>query len=305
MKRPLSPFLGLLIAGAYLVTLTAHAVDPLVLPLWPDGPPTSNGLETNETTQASGNVREVGVAQLTIHHPKNPTGAVVLLLPGGGYGSVCIATEGEQILPYLLPKGITAAVLKYRLPRQGLHTIPGDDAKRAIRTLRSMAKTLDIDPTRIGIWGFSAGGHLAATLSCHGRGGDPDSPDPIERLSARPDFSILFYPVISMTQGVTHGGSRRNLLGESPTEKWLRHYSLETQVEKTHPPAFLLHAADDRAVPIANSLKYVAALAEAKVEADLHVYAKGNHGPGAFRKNPSWESAFDEWLTVQGALPKQ
>ena len=175
-------------------------------------------------------------------------------------------------------------MLQYRLP-QGQHNLPGDDARAAIALARERAQDWNIDPTKVGIWGFSAGGHLAGTVGTLASG------------RQRPDFQILFYPVISMQPQLTHAGSRRNLLGENPADELVEQYSLELQVSGDTAPAFLLHAATDTVVDPRNSLRYYEALLEHKVPAVLHVYYHGGHGPGAFQQNPSWAAALDEWLS--------
>ena len=265
-----------------------NAMAQSTLPLWPDEPPDSVAEENQKDQQ-------VKRPELKIFAPKNSNGAAVLVLPGGGYGQVCYHTEGEPIARRLNQRGITAAVLTYRLPR-GKAELPGTDARRAMRLLRHLAADFQFDPKRVGVWGFSAGGHLAATLSCTGTKGDPKAKDLVERESARPDFSILFYPVISMQPGVTHAGSRRNLLGDNPSAEQLDKYSMEKQVDQNHPPTFLLLAGDDRAVPAENSIRYYQALVKAGSPVALHSFPKGGHGPNAFKRNPSWEAAFDDWL---------
>ena len=283
--KPLSLFTLL------FILLLHPAPAQTILPLWNDSPHVTAPKSQTEKKPAP----ESTIPALELFQPKRPNGTAVLILPGGGYGQICYSTEGKPIAERLTQRGITAAVLTYRLPR-GNPELPGDDARRAMRLLRHLAANYDIDPNRIGVWGFSAGGHLAATLSCTGADGGPAAEDLIERESARPNFSILFYPVISMHTDVTHAGSRRKLLGENPSKDLIDRYSMEKQVDKSHPPTFLLLASDDRAVPAENSIRYYQALVKAKVPTTLLSFPKGGHGPNSFKRNPSWEAVFDDWL---------
>ena len=270
-------------------------IKPVVMPLWPKGPPSQNGLSGAETR--GGCVGNVSVAQLTVHLPTKDkaTGMAIVITPGGGYGVVCDDTEGKQIAELLVPKGIAAIVLKYRLPNRH-HLVPATDARRAIQTVRHHAKAWNIRPDKVGIWGFSAGGHLASTVSTTFLESRSDSKDPIERQNSRPDFCILFYPVISMEQGVTHEGSRRNLIGPNATQELVERYSNERRVSKRAPPTFILHAADDKAVPVENSLRYSRALVANGIRPRVLIYETGGHGPSAFKQNPSWLPVFEEWI---------
>ena len=227
-------------------------------------------------------------AHITVYRPppERATKKAIIICPGGGYGGICTHTEGTPIAHHLNERGITGIVLHYRLPK-GEHVIPGDDVRHAIKLTRKHATDWNLDSKKIGVWGFSAGGHLAGTAGTLARGDE------------QPDFQILFYPVISMSDALTHKGSRRNLLGESPDKELLTHYSLEKQVTKQTPPTFILHAASDRAVKPGNSLGYYQALIAHKVPAVLLMFQKGGHGPGAFKQNPSWEQALDDWLLEQ------
>jgi acetyl esterase/lipase len=227
-------------------------------------------------------------AHVTVYLPdaQRANGKAVVICPGGGYGGICTNTEGTPIAQHLVQRGIAALVLKYRLPH-GQHDLPGSDARAAIGLARRHAQDWNLDPAKIGIWGFSAGGHLAATVGTLARGDE------------RANFQILFYPVISMQDDVTHRGSRRNLLGEQPSRELSDRYSLELQVSGQTAPAFLLHAASDTVVDPRNSLRYYEALVREKVPAVMHFYQHGGHGPGAFQQNPSWELALDHWLSEQ------
>ena len=199
-------------------------------------------------------------AAITVHlpSPEKANGAAVVICPGGGYGGLVVGAEGHGIAQWLNQHGIAGIVLEYRLP-SGRPFVPLLDAQRAIRTVRASAKQWNIDPDRIGIIGFSAGGHLASTAGTHFDAGDPQADDPIDRVSCRPDFMILVYPVITMDEK-THGGSKANLLGRDPTPELLNLFSNEKQVTAKTPPAFLAHAQDDTVVTPDNSRMFYEAL---------------------------------------------
>lgn len=276
----------------------AMGAEPVAEPqlLWPQGAPDKNGLEGPEVVKAC--IGNISIPTITVHAaPKEKaTGAAVVVMPGGGYGVVCVEVEGMPIVRELNERGITAVMLKYRLPNQH-HLIPANDARRAIRTTRAHAAEWGIDPKRIGVWGFSAGGHLASTVTTVFDAGNPASSDPVERVSSRPDFSVLFYPVISMKEEITHKGSRNSLIGQ---EDLIERYSNELRVTPETPPCFLLHCSDDKTVPVENSVRFYQALVAHKVPATCLLFEAGGHGPNAFVKNPSWEGALDEWLKKRG-----
>ena len=271
-----------------------------MLKLWPDGPPDSNGLSGPEKgTRCVGNISK---PTLLVYLPKatnKPTAAVVIT-PGGGYGVVCVEPEGYPIAELLVERGIAAIICKYRLPN-GHHLVPANDARRAIRTVRHNARKWNIDAKRVGVWGFSAGGHLASTVSTVFDSGQANASDAVERQPSRPDFSVLFYPVITMMDTAVHKGSRRNLMGADPKLSLKERYSNEARVSRQTPPTFMLHCTDDRAVPVENSLRYYRQLVKNGVPAELLIFEKGSHGPTAFNNNPSWLTAFDRWLTARGA----
>ena len=269
--------------------------------LWPDGVPDDNGLTGPE--RAGGCVGNISKPTLTIYLPPKDkaTGAAIVVTPGGGYGVVCVKTEGQDIADVLVPRGIATIVVKYRLPN-GHHKIPANDARRAIRTVRHHAAEWNIDPKKVGVWGFSAGGHLASTVSTVFDNGKPDADDLIERHGSRPDFAVLFYPVITMEKGVTHSGSRNNLLGSDASDELIERYSNERRVGKNTPPTFVLHAGDDRAVPVENSLRYYRNLVRHGVSSQLLLFERGGHGPNAFNSNPAWLAAFENWLKRRGCL---
>jgi acetyl esterase/lipase len=225
--------------------------------------------------------------------------SAVIVCPGGGY-SRRAAHEGEPIAEWLNGLGISAFVLNYRVAPYE-HPVPLQDAQRAIRTVRQHAEEWRIDPSRVGILGFSAGGHLASTAGTHYDAGDQESADPIERQSSRPDVMILCYPVISFEE-YGHVGSKHNLLGETPDEKLVSLLSSEKQVTSDTPPTFLWHTSDDGAVPVENSLFFAGALARHKVPFDLHVFESGRHGLGIASDHAEayiWPELCANWLNKQ------
>jgi acetyl esterase/lipase len=234
-----------------------------------------------DTTNAV-RVSKVQVPDISVFLPakQHMTGEAVIICPGGGYRILAYDKEGEDIAKFWNSKGIAAIVLKYRLPTSDAQVIPHKsplmDAQRAMRLVRYHAAGWGVDPDKIGIMGFSAGGHLASTLSTHFDAGDPGSDDPVERMSCRPDFSILMYPVISFTGEFQHSGSRRALAGDD--EQLMHYYSNELQVTGQTPPAILIHSADDTSVPAENSIVYYQALLRNGVPGELHIYPYGGHG---------------------------
>ena len=246
-------------------------------------------------------------------------GAAVVICPGGGYGFLADDHEGKQVAEYFNSIGVTAFVLKYRIvakDRPGpLHPAPLEDALRAIRLARFRAKDYGIDPKRVGIMGFSAGGHLASSVATHFHTGSalPGS-DAIDAMSDRPDFAILAYPVISMEDGVTHGGSKKNLLGDKPDAKLVQSMSNEKQVTKATPPTFIFQTSADTAVVPENAIRFYVALKKAGVPAELHIYEKGRHGVG-LGKDPkwtggeasiaSWPDRLTDWLKSRGLLEQK
>jgi acetyl esterase/lipase len=259
-------------------------------------------LEERDTTDAV-RIGKVQTPDISVFLPakKSRTGEAVVICPGGGYRILAYDWEGEDIAKFWNAKGVVAIVLKYRLPVSDAqvepHKSPLTDAKRAMRLVRYHAAEWGIDPWRIGIMGFSAGGHLASSLSTHYDGGDSDASDPVERVSCRPDFSILLYPVITFTGELQHAGSRRNLVGEDPA--LMEYYSSHLHVTGETPPAILIHSSDDRAVPVENSILYYQALLKHGVQAEMHIYPHGGHGYSlAVGKGhlSGWPERVHEWL---------
>src|SRR5262245_44597282 len=278
----------------------APAADPQPEPLWPKGAPHSVG-------EPSANF-----PTLTAYLPPKDkaVGTAVVVCPGGGYGALALDHEGKQVADWLNARGVAAFVLRYRIAVRDkrpapLHPAPMLDVQRAIRTVRAGAKDHGIQPDRIGVWGFSAGGHLASTAATHFDDGQPGSDVPIERVSCRPDFAILAYPVISMDPAVTHAGSRRNLIGADPDSKVIELMSNEKQVTARTPPTFLFHTDADRAVLPMNSILFYQALKKHGVPAELHVYERGQHGVGLAPKDAmlsTWAERLDAWMKGRGLL---
>jgi acetyl esterase/lipase len=250
-------------------------------------------------------VTRVQVPDIAVYLPtrKFATGQAVVICPGGGYGGLAYDYEGTDIARYLNSVGVAGIVLKYRLPSADSsiepHKTPLLDAKRAIRLVRARAAGWHIDPARIGIMGFSAGGHLAATLGTQFDAGDPAASDLVERERSRPDFMILMYPVISFVDTAVHAGSRRALLGDTPGPELARQYSAELQVKHDTPPTFIVHADNDKGVPVENALLMYRALRQQKIPVELHVLSEGGHGFGLGLDNPhvaSWTGALRLWL---------
>jgi acetyl esterase/lipase len=262
------------------------------IPLWPDKAPLGDGrFETSE-------------AAITVHRPDpaSANGAAVVICPGGGYGGLVTGGEGHGIARWLVAHGIAGIVLEYRLPH-GRPFVPLLDAQRAIRIVRTKAKSWAIDPGRIGIIGFSAGGHLASTAATHFDAGDPLSADRIARASCRPDFAILIYPVITFG-GKGHSGTRMNLLGPTPDPKLIELFSNEKQVTAQTPPTYLAHAKDDTVVPLENSRMFYEALKAKGVAGEYLELPRGGHGLNGY-KGPmwdAWQAGALKWLDKQKFL---
>ncbi len=239
--------------------------------------------------------------------PRGNSGTAVIVAPGGGYGGLAIEHEGRQEAYWFNSMGITAFVLKYRLGPRYHHPIELGDAQRAIRIVRSRAAEFNIIPDRIGMMGFSAGGHLTSTAGTHFDRGKADATDPIERASSRPDFLILGYPVVSFDPAVTHAGSVKNLLGENPLPALIEDLSNDLRVTPETPPTFLFHTANDPAVPVENSVRFFLALRRAKVPAEMHIFESGPHGVGMPLADPvlsEWPTLLLNWLRARGLLAR-
>ena len=280
--------------------------------LWPNGAPGARDDPgyREETIMDNGRPRVAKVTDpvLLVYLPpaEKANGTAVVICPGGGYGRLAIDHEGYDIAAWFNEVGIAGIVLKYRLPSDAImqdkSVGPLQDAQEAIRVVRRRAAGWKIDPNKIGIMGFSAGGHVAATAST--RHSDPVY-SPADSTSARPDFSILMYPVISFQQSVTHLGSRTSLIGRDPSQAQVDRYSNELQVNAETPPAFLVHSTDDTAVPVANSVLYYQALVKNRIPAELHIYQKGGHGYGLAKDRGTesgWPEACRNWLSARGLI---
>lgn len=284
---------SLILLGVALGVL--HAGEGERLPLWSARAPLGDGM--SEAPPAD--------CIITLHRAAKPNGAAFVICPGGGYGGRVSGGEGHGIAAWLNQQGITGVVLDYRLPK-GHSEVPLLDAQRAIRTTRANAATWGIDPKRIGIIGFSAGGHLAASAATLFTLGQMSAADPIDRMSSRPDMAILIYPVISMQDGLTHSGSRTNLLGGNPSSELIQRFSTERQVTADTPPVYLAHALDDQVVVSENSRVFAAAMKAAKRPVELLELATGGHGFNGY-KGPSWDAwqaGSLRWLASLGIIPE-
>jgi len=278
------------------------------LNLYPEGEipnfQATDEVEQRDTTDIV-RIRSVQTPDIAVFLPskKTATGEAVVICPGGGYWILAYDWEGEDIAKFWNSKGVAAIVLKYRLPTSKSQVVPHlsplMDAQRAMRLVRYHADEWNINPEKVGIMGFSAGGHLASTLSTHYDRGNPEAEDPVERMSCRPDFSILIYPVISFTADFAHSGSQKALLGENAETQLLQYYYNELQVTEDTPPAILIHSSDDTGVPVQNSIVYYEALLKNGVSGEVHIYPYGKHGYGlAVGKGylSGWPERCFEWL---------
>lgn len=279
-----SPLLGLAAA--------ARADEATTLPVWPGAAPGGGSVtvteEVVERPPSPGDLRDriikgVRNPTLTVFEPARPNGASLLMTPGGGYKWVVMDKEGYECAARFAAAGVTVYVASYRLPGDGWDAGPAvalQDAQRALRLIRARASARGLDPERVGVMGFSAGGHVAGSLGLLWDRPTYAPVDEIDSLSARPDSAALIYPVATMRLPFAHPGSRERMVGSAPTPAQERAWSLETNTRPDAPPTFLLHAADDAAVPVENSLRLYDALRAAKVEAELHVFEEGGHGFG-------------------------
>jgi acetyl esterase/lipase len=315
LRRPWIRVLGfaagvglvILLGGTERLRADDPAGSPTVVPLWPQGTPEAKGTDPDKD-----------VPTLTICSPKPDlaTGAAVVVCPGGGYGMLAVDHEGKQVAEWLNSLGVATFILKYRLGPRYHHPAMLNDAGRAIRTVRAGAKRWGLDPHKVAIIGFSAGGHLASTAGTHFDAGKPDAEDPIERVSSRPDRLILVYPVIALATPYGHAGSLHNLLGDHPTQELIENLSNERQVTKDTPPTFLAHTNADSGVPAENSLLFALALRKAGVPVELHLFERGPHGLGLgagaaqFKVPPEpafqmWPKLCETWLKNQAFLDKK
>ncbi len=282
----------------------APAAGPQTFPLWPGKAPHAVGESAADKP-----------ALLSFPAPADTAnGAAVVVCPGGGYGMHVMTYEGAEVAAYFNSLGVHAFVLKYRIVQKDrpgpLHPAPLLDAQRAVRFVRSEAAAFKIDPARVGVAGFSAGGHLASTAGTHFDDGDKDAKDPINRQGCRPDFLVLGYPVITMEKGVTSEGTLTRLLGKDADPKLVEDYSNEKRVTAKTPPTFIFHTSEDAVVSPENAVRFYLALKAAKVPAELHLYEKGRHGVGITPRGVSpgtdaWKLRLAEWLTDRGLVGKK
>lgn len=294
-----------------LLLINIISAQDLILPLWPDGIP--NFRETGQPEKWDTSdiilVANVQNPEIAVYLPakRHATGEAVVICPGGGYRRLAYNWEGTDIARWFNSKGIAGIIVKYRLPVSSGQVVPHQsplmDAQRAVRLVRYHTEEWNIDPDRIGIMGFSAGGHLASTLGTHSDRGNPDAADPVEKISCRPDFMVLVYPVITMTRPFMHHGSRDALIGEKPETKLAEYYSNELQVREDTPPTFLIHAGDDKGVPVDNSIVFYEALLKKNIPAEMHIYPEGGHGFSlAISKEhlSNWPDLCIEWIKSVG-----
>jgi acetyl esterase/lipase len=282
-------------ALSFVFAAAALAAEPKTELLWPKGAPGALGDEAKDKPT------------LIIYLPEKPSGCGIVICPGGGYGGLAMDHEGHQIGRWLNENGIAGFICDYRHRGKGYgHPAPLQDAQRAIRTVRARAEEFGVKPDKIGILGFSAGGHLTSTAVTHFDAGDKTSDDPVMKVSSRPDFGVLCYPVIAMGQPFTHKGSQKNLLGENADAELVKSLSNEQQVTDQTPPCFLWHTYEDTGVPPQNSVVFYRALLDHKVPSELHVYERGRHGVGLAKDIPGtsgWPTACLAWIKNRGMTP--
>jgi len=285
------PATGLTFRRLNLVAALDHVFTTTRISLWNGHAPVGDGRPAE------------GDAWITVHRPAKSNGTAIVICPGGGYGGLVTGAEGHGIASWLNGHGITGVVLEYRLPK-GRYMVPLLDAQRAIRTVRANATAWSLDPQRIGIMGFSAGGHLAATAGTHFDGGDANAADAVDRQGCRPDFLVLVYPVIKMDE-TTHQGSKRNLFGDNPSPELLIDFSNEKQVTAETPPTFLAHAKDDKPVPCEHSQVFHAALSRHNVPTRYLELPSGGHGLNGYQGPmwDAWQTQSLEWLRKLKLVP--
>ena len=302
-------FLAVIIIS--ILPLLKAGAQQKIMDVWPGGIP---GLVLNDSYVEKSTISEGSITRfekttnpmLYIFLPpkEKATGTAVLICPGGGYAALAFGHEGNAIASWLNDNGIAGIILKYRLPSDLIMKDksigPLQDAQEAMRIIRRNAAMWNIDPKKVGVIGFSAGGHLASTLSTHYNEKVYDVSDTV---SARPDFSLLIYPVITMDSSFTHEGTRRNLIGDNPSSETIRRFSNEFQVNEKTPPAFMVHSADDKTVPVKNSIVYFGQLVKYNIPSELHIFQKGGHGyglGGGRDTQSAWPSLCINWLKASG-----
>ncbi len=279
-----------------IAPMNAQAEDlllPTTVTLWPEGAPGAKGTDAED------------IPTLTCFpaSKRSANGCAVVICPGGGYRHLANGHEGNDIAAWFNSIGVSAYVLKYRLAPNYQYPAPQQDVQRALRYVRSHAEELGVKPDRIGVLGFSAGGHLASTAATLFTAGDANSADPIEKVSSRPDFAVLCYPVITFTDTTMHRGSRNNLIGTDPDPALIEKLSTELQVTPETPPTFLFHTWEDKGVPPQNSVMFYQAMLKNGVKGELHVFQPGQHGVGLGRGIPGteeWHRLVELWLKNNG-----
>jgi acetyl esterase/lipase len=308
MLRSLIFFVGL----SLLAPIGAAADEPQTYPLWPQGAPGAAGSDAGDENHSG------DIPTITVYLPpkEKASGASIVICPGGGYGFLATEHEGKEVAEWLNSLGIAGVVLKYRIAPKYKHPAPLEDAGRAIRMVRWKSKEWGLDPDRVGVMGFSAGGHLASTLATHFREAHPIPGDAINGFSERPDLAILVYPVVSFTADFSHKGSAQNLLGADATKEQLTELSNETKVTEKTPPTFMAHTLADNGVPMENCVAFAMALRKHKVPFELHIFEKGQHGLGlgtGWKKHniqpepafQAWPPLCATWLKSRGFLDKR
>jgi len=288
--------------SVFVISLSAVAQD-FKLKVWPNGAPDSNGMTQPEEVFEGKRVRNVSEAEIYVYLPKQGvnTGAAIVICPGGGYAMEAMDHEGYDMAAWLAQQGVAGIVLKYRLP-YGHHQIPLEDVQRTIRLVRQQAAEWGINPAKVGIAGSSAGGHLASTAGTQFDLGKPEASDAIDKISCRPDFMLLLYPVITFKEEFGHIGTRNNLIGTGNKWDLIEKYSNELHVTAQTPPTFLILADDDNAVPPSNSIEFYMALKKFDIPAEMHIFSKGGHGFGMNKINQpvdQWPNLFAQWLKAQ------
>jgi acetyl esterase/lipase len=315
---------GALLAGAVAGLTSSAAAQTAqtaggaleIIPIWPKGPPGGEKVTVTERifdrAAATAPLRDRAIEHtrnptLAVFRPAKPNGGAMLMFPGGGYVRATLDKEGYDIGQWLAARGYTCFAAAYRMPGDGWAAGPDtplQDGQRALRLIRSKAAEMGFAADRIGVMGFSAGGHMAASLLTRYDDKVYEPVDAADALSARPDIGCLMYPVISFTPALMHEGSRREMIGANPTAEQINKYSPEMHVNAQTPPTFLVQAADDPAVPVGNSIAFFTALKAARVAAELHIFEKGGHGFGmrGLEKKPvgAWPELFATWAAAKG-----
>jgi acetyl esterase/lipase len=290
-----------------LAVVAARAAEPRVLELWPEGVPDLKPDAAPEADDGNGRFTHIHHPTLVVYAPPagQANGTAMIYAPGGGYVRVAAGANGGEIVRWLNSVGVTVFLLKYRHADYG-HPAPLRDALRAVRLVRSRAAEFGLQPDRIGMLGGSAGGHLAASAGTLYDAPEGRTGAELDRVSGRPDFLVLVFPVISMIEPFTHAVSRRALLGENPAEELKARLSVERQVTKDTPPTFLVHSSEDTTVPVENSLAFYQAMRRAKAPIEMHLYPKGPHGSGMDKRlgpTAEWPQHCESWLRFNGWLP--